>query len=99
MRCPVCRAENAAGPQCRRCRADLSLLFTLEAQRARALDAAYRGIAGNQLGQALARAGEADACRRDGESQRLLAVLHLLRGELTQAWQCYAERLQPDQDL
>ena len=27
MRCPVCRADNTEGPQCRRCRADLSPLF------------------------------------------------------------------------
>lgn len=33
MRCPVCRAENDRGPNCRRCRADLSLLFALEKQR------------------------------------------------------------------
>ena len=41
MRCPVCRAEVEQGPNCRRCRADLAMLFTLEEQRARALAAAY----------------------------------------------------------
>ena len=35
MICPVCRATNDQGPQCRRCKADLGLLFRLEAQRKR----------------------------------------------------------------
>ena len=30
IRCPVCKAENSQGPTCRRCKADLSLLFRLE---------------------------------------------------------------------
>ena len=34
MRCPVCTAESDTGPSCRRCRADLSLLFRLEEERA-----------------------------------------------------------------
>ena len=37
MKCPVCRAENDQGPQCRRCKADLALLFTLADQRRSAL--------------------------------------------------------------
>ena len=45
MRCPVCRAENDQGPQCRRCRADLGLLFGLEKRRRQALDAARRCVA------------------------------------------------------
>src|SRR5436309_2927847 len=34
MRCPVCRAENTTGPQCRPCRADRSPSFAQEARRA-----------------------------------------------------------------
>ena len=37
FRCPVCRARVEPGPQCRRCKADLSLLVSLEDQRRRAL--------------------------------------------------------------
>jgi hypothetical protein len=33
MRCPVCKADNDQGPACRRCKADLSLLWALEARR------------------------------------------------------------------
>ena len=40
MRCPVCKAENADAPQCRRCKADLSLLVALEQRRAQALTSA-----------------------------------------------------------
>ncbi len=40
LSCPVCKAENAQGPFCRRCKADLSLLFSLRQQlRARAVEA------------------------------------------------------------
>ena len=39
--CPVCRAENAERT-CRRCRADLGLLFDLESQRSIELAQAQR---------------------------------------------------------
>jgi hypothetical protein len=39
--CPVCRAENAERT-CRRCRADLGLLFDLELQRSTDLAQARR---------------------------------------------------------
>ena len=33
MRCPVCKADNALDPACRRCKADLALLVQVETQR------------------------------------------------------------------
>jgi hypothetical protein len=81
------------GPQCRRCRADLSLLFTLEAQRRQALTAAQEAAARGQWQRALAIADGADALRKDGESQRLLAVCHLLRRDFARAWKCYTEAM------
>ena len=33
MLCPACKADNAQGPACRRCKADLSPLWALEARR------------------------------------------------------------------
>jgi hypothetical protein len=33
MRCPVCKAENVREQTCRRCKAELSLLWEVEAQR------------------------------------------------------------------
>ena len=32
MICPCCKANNDSGPACRRCKADLSLLFAFEKQ-------------------------------------------------------------------
>ncbi|HXG08159.1 MAG TPA: hypothetical protein VNK04_00045 [Gemmataceae bacterium] len=98
MRCPVCKAENDAGPQCRRCRADLALLFALEEQRRRALAEAYRHLARSRLRQALALAEGADTLRRDVESQRLLAMIHLLHRDFARAWQAYAFALSVNRD-
>ncbi len=94
LRCPVCRAENREGPTCRRCRADLSLLFALEDRR-RQLLAAACVLAGRGDGEgALAAAAGADALRHDGDSQRALAMGHLLRGDFAEAWRCYQARQQ-----
>ena len=35
MKCPVCKAAVQLGTQCRRCKADLSLLLALRAQQRR----------------------------------------------------------------
>lgn len=89
MRCPVCRAEVGEGPQCRRCRADLSLLFMLEDRRRAALESAYRRLAERDLDGAQGLAEEVDGLRRDEESDRLLALVHLLRRDFAAAWRCY----------
>ena len=78
MRCPVCKAENSQGPACRRCKADLSLLFLLEEQ-ARALAEAGRLLASGRADEADARAEEADWLRSDDESRRLRAATRLMR--------------------
>ncbi len=86
MRCPVCRAENAQGPQCRRCRADLSLLFALEDQRGRLL-ATAAVCAARGYGEATARLAEqAHQLRRGPDSARLLALGRLLQGDFAAAW-------------
>jgi hypothetical protein len=95
MRCPVCKAENGQGPQCRRCKADLALLFDLEAVRRIRLDAAREHLARGRWPAAVAAAAEADWLRRDGESQRLLAVARLLDRDFAGAWGCYREAQVP----
>ncbi len=90
MRCPVCKAENASGPACRRCRADLSLLFALEGQRNAALAEAYRCIGLGLWDQFLAHVERAAACRADDETRRLLVVGSLVRGDFGSAWQRYS---------
>jgi hypothetical protein len=89
MRCPVCRAEVEQGPQCRRCRADLSLLFALEEQRRATLGSAYRRLMQGDLDGALCLAKEVDGLRRDEESGRLLTLVHLRRRDFAAAWRCY----------
>jgi hypothetical protein len=89
MRCPVCNAENAQGPQCRRCRADLSLLCELEEQRARALAATYNAAARGRWGQVAALAEGAEALRSGPDVRRLAAVGRLLRRDFAGAWGAY----------
>jgi hypothetical protein len=90
MRCPVCRAENTTGPQCRRCRADLSLLFALEEQRSALLAATQAAVARADGGEAV-RLAEAARQLRDGEDvRRLLALGQLLQRDFAAAWQVHA---------
>ena len=89
MPCPVCRAADVRGPQCRRCKADLGLLQAVEDRRRQALAEARRCLARAEYGPAAAQAQEADGLRHDAESQRLLAVVHLMRSDFAGAWRCY----------
>jgi hypothetical protein len=89
MQCPVCRAANDQGPTCRRCRADLSLLFDLDEQRHRLLAAARQALVRGQAGAALALAVRASGLRRDEEGRRLMAVCQLLQRHFAQALQAY----------
>ncbi len=89
MRCPVCKAENGEGPNCRRCKADLSLLFALEQQREAAVASARAELAAGRWGEARAQAAWADHLRRDEESQRLVAVAALMEGDFREAWGRY----------
>jgi hypothetical protein len=92
MRCPVCRAENSTGPQCRRCRADLALLFVLEAQRRRVLDQARAAVHRGDGPEAARLAAAAHALRRGEDSRRLLALGRLLQQDFAGAWRCYRDR-------
>ncbi len=92
MRCPACRADNAQPPSCRRCKADLSLLFTLEEQRTQALLTATEFLRQGNLARAEAFAAGAQALRQDNDSLPILALVHLLRRDFDSAWQCYRSR-------
>ena len=91
MRCPVCRAENAADATCRRCRADLSLLVTLEQSRHHALAEAARAAATGDGPATLLHAETAHRLRADGESWRWLAVGGLLVRDFALALACYGQ--------
>ena len=102
LRCPVCKADNAFPTEggaalCRRCKADLTLLFALEQQRQGVLDTAQRAASRGEWRDFLAAVERADALRSDDESRRLLAVAHLLQGDFAEALhaaQRVAERLE-----
>lgn len=90
MICPVCKARNDQGPQCRRCKADLSLLFALDDRRQLLLTEARRHFAAGRWDEALAGARAADALRHGTDARQLEAVCHLLRGDHGRALACHA---------
>jgi hypothetical protein len=85
MRCPVCKAEVAEGPLCRRCKADLSLLFQLEKQRERCCAAARQRLGEGRWSDAIRLAAQADGLRHDDESLRLAALGYLFLHDFEQA--------------
>jgi hypothetical protein len=91
LRCPVCRAADNRGPQCRRCKADLSLLVRLEEERQRCLQTARQCAFRGEVDDCLRLACRADLLRSDAESLQLLAVAHLLRRDFAGACWFYRQ--------
>jgi hypothetical protein len=89
MRCPVCKADNNETPQCRRCKADLSLLVALERRRERALENACNRLANGDSAGALAAARMAHGLKRDETSRRVLALARLFTGDHAGAWAAF----------
>jgi hypothetical protein len=85
LRCPVCKAENSERPACRRCKADLSLLWKLEDARERRLAEARALAAAGHWPKFLSAVIELDRMRSDEETRRLRAVGCLLTGDFTGA--------------
>ncbi len=90
MRCPVCRAEND-DVTCRRCKADLSLLVTLERARDHALTEAAGAAATGDGVRTVKHAEAAHRLRADRESRRWLAVGYLLQRDFSKALACHQE--------
>ena len=88
MRCPVCRAENTEST-CRRCRADLSLLVTVERERERLLAVASLAIASGDGHEALVHARAAQGMRRGEDVDRLLGLSHLVCRDFSAARTTY----------
>jgi len=86
MRCPVCRAENGEEVACRRCRADLSLLISLENQRRRELAAAQSAVLAQNTTDVLDHATAAHELRHGEDSARLVAAGHLLARDFAAAF-------------
>ena len=76
--CPCCKASNDAGPTCRRCKADLSLLFKLEADRAALVEQARELAAQSLYPESLAALDRAAQLRRGDDVLRVRAVVLLL---------------------
>jgi len=97
MHCPVCCAALDSAPQCRRCRADLTLLRRLEEERCRLLAEARSRlvIQSTETTPALDVAERAHRLRPDTESRRLLAISHLLGRDFAKAWHYYQEQRLP----
>jgi hypothetical protein len=89
IRCPVCKAENATGPACRRCKADLAMLFAIEEQRSALLADARQAFDAGDLAETLRCAQAAHDVRADADSNRWLAILNLLHERFGEAWQAY----------
>src|SRR5262245_57539549 len=81
LRCPVCRADNAAGPQCRRCKADLSSLFEVREHRDVAVAQARAALAAGRTPQFVEAAETAYLLQHDDETRKLVSLARLLRGE------------------
>jgi hypothetical protein len=90
LRCPVCRADNTTGPACRRCKADLGLLWQIEVERRRQLSAAVALIRQSEWERALAALDKVDALRAGDDARRLRAACHLLRRDFAAAWRVRA---------
>jgi hypothetical protein len=89
VRCPACKADNTQGPTCRRCKADLGLLFALEDRRAWLLARARRCLADGLGTEAARLAGEAEGLRGGPDARQVLAAAHLLNRDFARAWTCY----------
>jgi hypothetical protein len=89
LRCPVCKAENPTAGNCRRCKADLSLLFALEEDRDSLLERTRLALSLGRYSEAQALASRADMLRQDQDSSQLVALTALLCGDHAQAWRYY----------
>ena len=85
--CPCCKASNDAGPNCRRCKADLALLFAIEADRTALIECARSS---NSV-EALDALDRAEQLRQGDDIVRLRATVMLLHGDFAGALRTYHE--------
>jgi hypothetical protein len=85
--CPVCRASNDSPPTCRRCKADLTLCWTLASRREFHIASARAAMAKRDLDLAAHHLEQAEIIRAGNDLLRLRALLHLLRRDFDSALQ------------
>ncbi|HJZ92201.1 MAG TPA: hypothetical protein VKE40_15100 [Gemmataceae bacterium] len=95
IRCPVCRADNSIAPACRRCKADLSLLWALEARRECHVAAAKSAVEAGRFEQALDELRETEELRAGPDVERLRACVAVLRGDFDAAVRAYVAATAP----
>ena len=81
LRCPTCGARQAWTDTCRRCKSDLRLLREALAAYERHRRSSLRDLHAGRLESARGHARRCQELRPGPESQRLLAVCQLLRGD------------------
>ena|SRR5437763_4481515 len=89
--CPCCKASNDTGPACRRCKADLSLLFAVEAERTSLVVAARALAAESRYSESLAAIDRAAQLRRGDDVSRVRAAVLLLSHHFAGALAAYHE--------
>jgi len=90
--CPCCKAANDAGPVCRRCKADLSLLFAVDAERTALVTAARALAAESRFPESLAALARAAQLRHGPDVPRLRAAVLLLARDFPAARRAYDEQ-------
>ena len=93
--CPCCRASNDVGPACRRCKADLALLFAVEARRGFLIAEAKQLAADGQFADAVRSLDDAERLRGGPDVRRLRAAALLLAGEFAAALAAYHALVSP----
>ncbi|HEX4607871.1 MAG TPA: hypothetical protein VH092_06685 [Urbifossiella sp.] len=89
--CPCCKASNDAGPACRRCKTDLTLLFAADADAAALLAAARDALAAGRYAAAESLADRSAALRRTAAALRARAAARLMSGRFADALAVYHE--------
>jgi hypothetical protein len=87
--CPTCKATNSQGPQCRRCRTDLSKLFALMNLREEIIDRSRLALSEDEPSIAAAELSEAVALKSDPDVFKLLALSSLMQGDYEGAFNMY----------
>lgn len=91
LRCPVCRAETAAGTTCRRCKADLSLVAQIEAEREFRLRQVAEHLRAGSFDDALNELDLAQELRADHDIHRLRACVFALANDFESAFTEHAK--------
>lgn len=87
--CPCCKASNTSGPQCRRCKADLSLLFAIESQRLRFVAQAREQVRLGRIAEAIATVSACQRLRAHPDALRILALASVVNRNFAAARRAY----------